>query len=154
MGKNIEVMFSGKLKFLSNFYPCEVVMGGDTYKTVEHAYHASKVHNAKLRRIIRNTPTPGKAKRIARQWQLQRRASWRCCWNDMKHTTMEHLLWQKFNHFIYRLRLRDTGGMRLCNTNYWHDNYWGSCKCKKCKNVRGQNHLGKLIMRIRKIAFW
>lgn len=37
--------------------------------------------------------------------------------------------------------------------NYWHDNYWGNCTCDKCKNIEGQNKLGKILMKIRMMRY-
>ena len=34
-------------------------------------------------------------------------------------------------------------------TTGWHDNIWGNCSCEKCKNIPGENRLGKILMRIR-----
>ena len=36
----------------------------------------------------------------------------------------------------------------FCEDNWWHDNYWGDCQCEKCKNIEGQNKLGKILMRV------
>ena len=40
-------------------------------------------------------------------------------------------------------RLLKTGKEELVEGNTWHDNYWGNCTCEKCKNIAGQNKLGK-----------
>ena len=37
----------------------------------------------------------------------------------------------------------------LIEGNYWHDNYWGNCLCPKCKEIEGQNQLGKILMKVR-----
>lgn len=37
----------------------------------------------------------------------------------------------------------------LENTTGWHDNTWGDCSCPKCKNITGQNLLGKALMEVR-----
>ena len=37
--------FSGKYAFLSNFFPAEVVLEGEKYPTVEHAFQAAKTTN-------------------------------------------------------------------------------------------------------------
>ena len=38
----------------------------------------------------------------------------------------------------------------LLEGNYWHDNYWGDCKCKTCEKTEGQNKLGRILMIVRK----
>jgi predicted NAD-dependent protein-ADP-ribosyltransferase YbiA (DUF1768 family) len=45
--------------------------------------------------------------------------------------------------------LLDTGDEELVEGTTWHDNIWGNCSCPKCKNIPGQNRLGKLLMQIR-----
>jgi len=37
----------------------------------------------------------------------------------------------------------------LIEGNYWHDNIWGDCLCSRCKNIKGQNLLGKILMEVR-----
>ena len=44
--------------------------------------------------------------------------------------------------------LLQTGDEELVEGNYWHDVYFGVCSCPKCGN-KGENHLGKLLMKIR-----
>ena len=34
--------FQGKYRFLSNFYPCDIVYEGIQYPSTEHAYQAAK----------------------------------------------------------------------------------------------------------------
>jgi predicted NAD-dependent protein-ADP-ribosyltransferase YbiA (DUF1768 family) len=48
-----------------------------------------------------------------------------------------------------RKALLATHPQELVEGNYWHDNYWGNCLCPKCTHIEGQNHLGKLLMKIR-----
>lgn len=42
-----------------------------------------------------------------------------------------------------RSQLLSTGTAELVEGNWWNDRYWGVC------NGRGENHLGKILMRIR-----
>ena len=60
---------------------------------------------------------------------------------------MESGLRYKFSKHNPKLRqkLLDTNGVELVEYNYWHDVFWGVCK----KTEVGENHLGKLIMKIR-----
>jgi len=46
-------------------------------------------------------------------------------------------------------RLKNTEGYELIEGNFWHDCYWGNCSCEKCKNIEGQNVLGRLLMKVR-----
>jgi predicted NAD-dependent protein-ADP-ribosyltransferase YbiA (DUF1768 family) len=62
---------------------------------------------------------------------------------------MQLLLWKKFMQPRLRKKLQETGTQMLVEGNYWHDNFWGNCKCKKCKDITGQNTLGILLMALR-----
>ena len=37
--------FQGEYRWLSNFSPCEIILDGITYKSVEHAYMSAKSEN-------------------------------------------------------------------------------------------------------------
>jgi len=124
-------------RFLSNFYPAVIIYDGITYPTVEHAYQASKTLNMSVRRDISQLPTPGGAKRAGRRLIL------RPGWDDMKIGVMDIILHRKFEIPHLRQSLLDTGNAYLIEGNTWGDTYWGVC------NERGQNHLGKLLMKIR-----
>ena len=57
---------------------------------------------------------------------------------------MEKLLKLKFSKYSLKQRLLNTGNAMLIEGNDWNDTFWGVC------NGKGQNHLGKLLMEIRK----
>jgi hypothetical protein len=46
--------------------------------------------------------------------------------------------------------LLKTGESFLSEGNNHHDNFFGSCQCKKCYNKVKFNHLGEILMKIRK----
>jgi len=48
---------------------------------------------------------------------------------------------------ICRTLLKETGNQNIQEGNYWGDDYWG-VDLKQNPNV-GENHLGRLIMKIR-----
>ena len=48
-----------------------------------------------------------------------------------------------------RQMLLDTNNEELIEGNWWHDNCWGDCSCERCKDIKGQNNLGKILMRVR-----
>ena len=56
---------------------------------------------------------------------------------------MYKLLVQKFNDKELARKLLDTGDCYIQEGNKWNDRFWGVCK------GQGENHLGKLIMKIR-----
>lgn len=133
--KNIEE-FQGEYRWLSNFWPCDVQYDGNTYKSTENAYQAAKCSEPTLRAIFMNC-TPGEAKRAGRTMPLRQD------WEQVKLSIMEDLLRQKFSQPEFRQKLKATGSLEIIEGNKWNDTFWGVCK------GIGQNHLGKIIMKIR-----
>jgi len=140
--------FEDKYKFLSNFYPCRIYYKGVSFPSIEHAYQASKTYNHNTISLISNLnpDAAGLAKRIGNN---PKQTILRTDWQQVKLIIMEFLLRQKFDQLSLKNKLIDTGYKQLIEGNYWHDNYWGDCQCKKCKNIVGENNLGKLLMLIR-----
>ena len=146
--------FISKHKVLSNFEPTSVVYENLTFSTVEHAYVAAKTRDKKFHRQIATMPAAqaGLAKKWGRTVEL------RTDWEKVKLGIMQNLLMQKFDPerkcAILRCNpqyeiLRDTGNELLVEGNFWHDNYWGNCLCGKCMKIKGENHLGLLLMKVR-----
>ena len=133
--------FQGEYRFLSNFWPAQVTLHEDIYTSVEHAYQAAKSLDKNTRARIRSM-TPGQAKRFGRNVKL------RPDWESVKIGIMLDLLKQKFQSGELRTKLALTKDMKLIEGNRWHDNYWGSCFCSKCKDS-GKNILGRLLMWVR-----
>lgn len=131
--------FEGEFDFLSNFSPAEVTLGGEIYPTVEHAFQAAKTLDYDERLKIQKALTPNKAKRIGQKVAL------RPDWDNIKRGVMIGILVQKFApHTENGQKLIATGNAELIEDNWWGDTYWGVCKGE------GENHLGKLLMEIRK----
>ena len=82
--------FSGEFDFLSNFYPSPILVGGDLYPTVEHAFQALKTLDKEERKEIRLASTPGRAKRLGRKCTL------RSDWETHKVSIMDRLIFRKF----------------------------------------------------------
>lgn len=130
--------FRDEYFFLSNFYPCTIVLAGLHYPTAEHAYQASKTLDRRERLHILNQTTPGKAKHAGRSVSL------RPDWEALKLDAMENILRIKFErNSPLAGQLIATHPRRLVEGNNWNDRYWGMC------NGTGHNHLGKLLMTIR-----
>lgn len=129
--------FEGKYGFLSNFHYSSIKLDGITYPTAEHAYQASKTLNQGERFIIRERSTPGLAKRYGQIIDLRED------WEQVKLGIMEHILEVKFSDPELKQKLIDTVNHELVEGNFWGDIYWGVCK------KVGENHLGKLLMKIR-----
>lgn len=133
--------FVGEFEFLSNFYPCELMLDGEVYRSVEHAYQASKTADPASRKLVQSARTPLKAKRLGRRVPL------RPGWNRVKVSVMRSLLEAKFKDPVLRNRLIATGLVELVEGNHWHDTFWGCCFCGRCGG--GRNWLGKLLMETR-----
>ena len=131
--------FRGEYEFLSNFYPSEIVLHDlIVYPTVEHAFQAHKTFNTTTRKSIASAETPGDAKKLGRILVL------RPDWEEVKLVIMEECLYDKFTRYNdLRDKLLATGDEELIEGNTWGDRFWGVC------NGSGENHLGKLLMRLR-----
>lgn len=122
--------FSGEYRFLSNF------VGG-----VEAKYQAAKTLDPKEKWSILNARTPGRAKRLGKKVKL------RPDWEQIKFKIMEDLVRDKFKKEPFRTQLLKTGDSELIEGNTWSDYVWG---CVKHGNEwKGENHLGKILMKIR-----
>jgi len=135
--------FKGDFEFLSNFYIHPVVYENLVWKTSEHAYQAAKTEIYQEKLKIYDATTPGRAKRLGQKVMM------RPDWEDVKLEIMEQILRAKFSEQDMINKLHSTIDYVLIEGNNWHDNFWGDCSCVKCKNIKGLNHLGKLLMRIR-----
>lgn len=134
--KNIRGFF-GDYRWLSNFEPCIVEYEGLVYPSSEAAYQAAKCEiKAHRERFLMID--------AARAKSLGRLIIIRKDWNEIKLQVMQDILVSKFNKNSYlRNQLIATGNKFLEETNWWHDIFWGVC------NNKGENNLGKVLMKIR-----
>lgn len=130
--------FTGEYRFLSNFYRCLVGYENVIYRTLEHAYQASKTISHRERLVIYEKPTAAEAKRGGQGVTLRED------WEDVKYAIMYSLVLDKFtrNRDLKTMLLK-TGNMELIEGNWWGDTYWGVC------NNIGNNYLGKILMEVR-----
>lgn len=140
--------FQGEYRWLSNFAPIMIRLDdlpGDTalyFKSTEAAYQASKsivvdAEGVPFERLPLQYMPPGWCKRAGRDLTL------RADWDAVKLDVMYNVNKQKYANDKYFLKLINTGEQELIEGNKWGDCYWGKC------GGFGQNHLGKIIMRIR-----
>lgn len=135
--------FKDDYRFLSNFWPCSVVLEGVNYESVEHAYVAAKTKDLAIRKEIAKLPKPGMAKKFGRTLRLRED------WDKIKLGVMKHLLRQKFGPLRELAdKLAATYPRELIETNTWGDTFWGVCKGE------GENWLGRLLMLVRSDLFW
>ena len=133
--------FRGEYSFLSNMYKCNIIYGGILYKSVENAFQAAKSSRLDEKYLI-SSLSPVEAKRYAK-------SLYRSDWNEVKDSIMLDLLRIKFKNNYLMNKLLDTGEATIIEVNYWHDNYWGSCDCRRCEKFIKENKLGKLLMQVR-----
>jgi len=106
------------------------------FPSVENAYQAAKEINREARwKYGICSPV------TAKKWG--KRAWLRPSWGNEKLGIMEVLTRQKFNHPEFKELLLATGTGLIVEGNTWGDTFWGVC------NGEGENHLGKIIMKIR-----
>lgn len=71
---DIIIEFKGKYRFLSIFYPVKIEIEGLEYSTTEHYFQSMNLTDPEIREKIRKAPTPGLAKKWAREYK--RREDW------------------------------------------------------------------------------
>lgn len=133
------VSFTGKYRFLSNFYPCKVNYGGIQYPSAEHAYVAAKTDDLIQKYLIAEIESPAEAKRQGVRLKL------RSDWSKVKITIMKSIVEAKFkqNEDLMKL-LQETRPHELIEGNNWGDRFWGQSPIGN-----GRNELGKILMSVR-----
>ena len=139
--------FNGKYSFLSNFSQHGFIYNNLYFRTNEHFYQWCKTLNRHERKKIRNSFSPGQAKKIGKTAELRED------WDKIKLDVMFAGVFMKFCvgdcSAELQTKLLNTGSKKLQEGNYWGDDYWGI----DLKKHKGQNHLGKILMRIRNLIF-
>lgn len=140
IGKPTIHCFRNEYLFLSNFWDAPVTYKGLTYQNNEAAFQAQKCIN-EGERVQFTTLRSNEAKRLGRHVDL------RPDWENVKLVIMEEIVRAKFtqNEDLKQLLL-NTGDLVLEEGNTWHDTFWGV----DAKTREGRNHLGRILMRIRK----
>ena len=128
----------------SNFYICNVTYDGVTYTNSEAAWQAQKVIDESKKYKFKDL-NPSEAKRLGRKVELRQD------WEDVKYDYMVDVLYHKFtqNQELGKILISTGNEYIEENTTGWHDNIWGNCDCPRCKNIKGQNLLGKALMEVR-----
>jgi N-glycosidase YbiA len=131
--------FTGKHRFLSNFYPCVITMGNAKYPSAEHAYMSFKNNSPQwIAKCQDSSITPVQIKQLSRHIDLIEG------WDTIRLQVMLDVLDAKFGQNPdLAAQLIATGDEELIEGNTWGDTFWG------VRNNVGENHLGELLMRIR-----
>lgn len=113
---------------------------------VECEFQAEKTWDL-TERVAILTASPGEAKRLGRKAKL------RPDWDDVKVNVMRGLVMRKFldHPELAEQLVSQTGDAFLVEGNWWHDNFWGVCKCGSCssKTHANFNNLGIILMEVR-----
>lgn len=132
--------FSGRYRWLSNFWSCKVKYHSRVFPSVEHGYQAAKYtgRDEHMVEVIRLADTAADAKALGKCPGM------RADWEMAKLGVMEDLIRIKFAPKSDLARkLLATGDAPLIEGNDFGDRWWGVC------DGVGDNHLGKILMAIR-----
>jgi ribA/ribD-fused uncharacterized protein len=127
--------------WFSNFIPFDkpIEINNIFFQTPEHLYQSLKATNFDDVQKIANCESPGRSKRAGGKIKI------RSDWDEIKLKVMKFVIDKQFTKESSQGHKLILFKHSIIEINYWHDNYWGDCVCKKCKNIIGQNHLGKIL---------
>jgi ribA/ribD-fused uncharacterized protein len=140
--------FRGRWTKLGNYSSCVVFYEGHAYPSTEHAYQAAKFlpDFPEIAAEVRHAATAGASKHRANA----SKPLWREDWHQIKPAVMVSLLREKFSQEPERSILLSTGSADLIEGNWWHDNFWGDCRCgRESCAATGENMLGKSLVLVR-----
>ena len=130
------MQFRGRYYFLSNFYPCTIVIDGFEYQSAEAAFQGQKsVQHAHL---FTGDITPIEAKRLGKRVPIDVGE-----WNARRLSVMEKVVRAKFEQNPKLRKLLIAVTEPIVEDNTWGDTYWG-----RCRGV-GSNHLGQILQEVR-----
>lgn len=136
--------FRGPYACFSNFSASKIIR-----PTVEHVYQANRTSDPEWQNKIMAAGSAAEAKNFGKECRLAGKE--RPDWHLVNIHVMFCLVLPKFMFEVeYRKILLSTKDYPLIEGNWWHDNFWGDCNCARCKDIPGQNNLGKTLMTVRK----
>lgn len=131
--------FTEEYDFMSNTFPAPFVWEGLSWKTAENAFQASKFCSLDKRKEMALMS-------VAKAKQRGSVITASAKWEEKKVEIMEDILRAKFSQNPdLKEKLIGTGNKILSNGNNGKDLFWGIDRYSFC----GENHLGKLLMKIR-----
>lgn len=141
--------FHGEYYWLDNMFLSPVRWGPTlVFPAVEYGFVYFKTKDELNRLNVLQAPDPYEAKAIGRQPGFMRED-----WDDIKYGYMYQLVSMKFYQQPHLIgKLEETAYRPLIEGNTWHDNIWGDCTCPDCKDIPGENWLGKILMSLRASA--
>lgn len=124
--------------YLSNFYESVILHDGMLYRNAESAFQASKCAEPKDRLLFQSL-LGAEAKALGKKVVMRED------WNEVRLSIMWDVLQAKFaQHPDLVAKLIATEDEEIIEGNTWNDKFWGKC------NGEGMNHLGIMLMAIRK----
>lgn len=129
--------YEGMYYLLSNFSAHEVVIGGVTYKTAEHAYQTAKFSDSARREKIMNASSAFLAREFGQSEEGRTE-------NFDKVKVMKEIMRAKLQqHADVRMILLQTGEQQIIK-NHPDDYFWGTGA-----DGTGKNMMGKIWMELR-----
>jgi len=129
-------------RWLSNMSLVDIELRGVVYASVEHAYQSEKSKDQAWKYFcFDSSNSPAVVKKKSKEIILRED------WDEVKLKVMEYCLRKKFEQKPFLTKLLLTGSENIQEGNYWGDIFWG-VDLKAIPNY-GENHLGRLIMKIR-----
>lgn len=129
--------------WLSNFHRSTMTIDGKNYPTSEHYYQSQKASGSIFQEWIRCAPNPYLAMKAGQSLRADKLGELRQDWELVKLSIMLKGLRHKFQNLDLRRKLLETNDTYLYE-NSPNDTYWGLV------NHEGSNHLGILIMQVRR----
>lgn len=168
--KEINFFDDEEYRFLSNMYPCKVVLDDIEYQTSEAAFHAGKFKEKKYKLMLTNLKTKpdanwkslgkkakqlGQKNGITKQYNLLFDSD---AWNNGEgQKAMLQAVRAKFKNPDLAKKLLKTGDAILIEGTFWNDRIWG-VGLRRIKDEdgniigykgSGKNQLGEILMKVR-----
>jgi ribA/ribD-fused uncharacterized protein len=130
--------FKNQYQFLSNFYNQPFNYNGIAYNSVVSAFFANMTTNEFQRNMIAKS-LPSDAIKLYKRTSSKKRLS-----DKEKKDLMYNICKEKFSIPSLKDKLLATNNEELINETTWENPFWG------ITNDKGENQLGKILMKIRK----
>ena len=136
-------MLTVRETYRSNMHENKIVFAGLTFTSSENLYQAFKSKDYEVWKEF-SSLEPKESKKRGKKIPLRED------WDKQKEMFMHLCLLLKFkqNPELKKLLLK-TKAESIVELNTHHDNYWGICECEKCKDIKGENRLGNLLVVVR-----
>lgn len=132
--------FKDGFMFLSPFVKESIIIDGVRYRTIIGAYYGTLYPEHRV--IFREISSPSETQSLAMEMGL-------CRDDETAFRTMKKVLEIRYKDEKRKAQLLGTEGLEIVQSNYNHENEWGSCWCRDCGD-KGKNRYGRLLMEIRK----